>query len=378
MPKLTLQDLAHKRNARVGISMLPRIASAAAILCLLGFAAGCDPGANYPAQSAYACDPTNCAGCCEGNVCVTAPDVESCGFGGDSCGRCAMGQECSNGRCEAKSSCQATCDGCCTASGQCQPVPNDSSCGIGGGQCQVCSAGTTCAGGHCQVGQAEAEECANYECRTANGACVSGTLASVCGKFGASCGACDAGQACILGTCEIEQGTPPPYSDSDGGGEDDGANPPSDGSNDDASGGDNPAPSKVWDIIAVSASVASTSASGGAWDNAWLGNPKPDPFLIIRPTWAKWYYQGDNSAAISNTYQPVWNETIGSWNQEDLLDPTGIWVTVEDDDLLIANFNDVMGECVVVLTLQDLQSGEKKITTCGSKVSDVIIQFTQN
>jgi hypothetical protein len=114
---------------------------------------------------------TDCRnGCCQGNVCVNPPTVNSCGgggeacrecpagradrcseFGGCSCGEsnavCPEGQRCFGGACICDA---ASCpDGCCSA-GACLDGDTNDSCGTAGGACNVCVLFSNCRVGRCQ------------------------------------------------------------------------------------------------------------------------------------------------------------------------------------------------------------------------------------
>ena len=103
----------------------------------------------------FACGPSTCAGCCQGNVCYVnstahcggvgaacAPcdgmTSNTCNAGVCQCGAdntCGAGSICSGGACVCDSS---TCGGCCAA-GHCFAGSADSACGAGGQACVVCT-----------------------------------------------------------------------------------------------------------------------------------------------------------------------------------------------------------------------------------------------
>jgi hypothetical protein len=60
-------------------------------------AIGFDGGGYCQANST--CDPTNCPGCCVGDICAEGTQNQACGFGGISCAVCGSGGSCYNGRC---------------------------------------------------------------------------------------------------------------------------------------------------------------------------------------------------------------------------------------------------------------------------------------
>ncbi|NOK21112.1 hypothetical protein HMI50_29220 [Corallococcus carmarthensis] len=55
--------------------------------CVCGLGNACGPGLACINNSCK-CDPSTCAGCCEGNSCIPAPNKNQCGKGGESCKKC--------------------------------------------------------------------------------------------------------------------------------------------------------------------------------------------------------------------------------------------------------------------------------------------------
>jgi hypothetical protein len=152
------------------------------------------------------CNAQNCGfGCCEGNVCVTGSSNTACGFGGQSCQDCqAFGDVCQGQVCQGQTQCNAqTCGfGCCQGN-FCVTGSLDTECGFGGQSCQDCQAfGETCQGQVCQGGgTCNAQTCPNGCCL--GGACIPGTLDNACGFGGQACQNCQTfgdvcqGQICV-------------------------------------------------------------------------------------------------------------------------------------------------------------------------------------
>ena len=179
------------------------------------------------------CNPTNCTGCCSGNVCVTPAQVSNmqCGTGGNACADCVLtAATCSAGACvggtgdggtpdggngndgghsdggqpDGGSSCGAqSCGGCCVQN-ICVPFVDQNGlfCGQGGAACLSCNGGT-CANGSCSV--VDAGSCGAGNC---NGCCINTTCVPVsqegnqaCGLQGAACGQCTGTTTCQNGTC---------------------------------------------------------------------------------------------------------------------------------------------------------------------------------
>lgn len=148
------------------------------------------------------CNPSNCAGCCNGDTCVPVEQQSAaqCGSGAAACGGCGSSAPvCENGACVnrcAGVSCNqppgATCfdsatvtqwsgGTCDPQTGACSYVPTNVTCG----------AGNTCSGGVCS--------------------CVSESQGTFCARNGATCGAVTANDNCGVprtmncGTCTLPQ-----------------------------------------------------------------------------------------------------------------------------------------------------------------------------
>jgi hypothetical protein len=103
------------------------------------------------------CNPANCGGCCEGNVCVIGVNQDHCGNNGAPCGTCPAGTECvsaargTGGGCANVGSCDpSNCVGCCSGN-VCAYGNQDVACGAGGAVCSDCtSRGAKCVSGNCE------------------------------------------------------------------------------------------------------------------------------------------------------------------------------------------------------------------------------------
>ena len=122
----------------------------------------------------------------------------------------------------------------------------------------------------------------------------------------------------------------------------------------------------AWVITIASATIAPTDLDDESWDGfgglpdpeltGGLGGQPADDFLV---------------PFDSNTLSPVWNYTVGSYGQADLI-AEGLFLVFTDDDVA---FDDPMGECTVIVTPIDLAAGTKTYATCGTKVTDLKIDF---
>lgn len=153
------------------------------------------------------CGPSNCSGCCLGNVCQGGGSTAACGTGGGACYSCAAGQSCVGGVCTGGTpTCGPTnCAGCCVGN-SCVNPPTDGACGASGSTCLDCAAvGQYCSGGVCTGGT---PTCNSTNCA---GCCVGTTCVpsptdSACGIYGSTCLDCAAaGQFCSLGACVVPQ-----------------------------------------------------------------------------------------------------------------------------------------------------------------------------
>jgi hypothetical protein len=160
----------------------------------------CDPARRACVTNMAQCGPTNCTGCCAGTTCVAGGAANECGSGGQACQSCAAnGLVCTAQQCAPPTppSCgPANCAGCCQGS-VCMSGTNGAACGEKGGQCQDCGAtGATClsdggAGGMCGAEACDSVSCPNG-CCDANLTCQPGTSLGACGVGGNSCEDCSA------------------------------------------------------------------------------------------------------------------------------------------------------------------------------------------
>ncbi len=167
-------------------------------------------GSGGAGGGAVLCSPANClSGCCNftTNTCIPTANqsTTTCGFAGRQCLACPANDTCRDGTCVGPAACDFdTCPNGCCANGLCVPTSTQSvnSCGLGGGQCRSCGAGNVCNNGTCQsVPTCNAGSCPNGCCN--GNTCVPFTMQStgVCGTAGQACRACLANQTCVTGSC---------------------------------------------------------------------------------------------------------------------------------------------------------------------------------
>jgi hypothetical protein len=158
----------------------------------IGFpGAVCVDGVNVPGQTQCAgsnfCVIPCCTPDCAGKVC--GPD----GCGGN-CGTCPGALVCNaSGQCVSTCTPQNCPSGCCAADGSCQPGTAKGACGKGGATCQACGAGEGCLERQC-------EPCVVRTCAEAGVQC--GPTTDGCGAT-LQCGSCPLGDepSCQDGEC---------------------------------------------------------------------------------------------------------------------------------------------------------------------------------
>ncbi|HEY1691774.1 MAG TPA: hypothetical protein VGG39_06415 [Polyangiaceae bacterium] len=164
----------------------------------------CDPTRHACGNPVVTCDSANCAGCCEGTVCLAGSDPNECGFGGESCQQCeTSGLVCTSEQCEPGPCGPENCTGCCFGQ-ECITGTNPTACGAKGQVCTNCSAsGETCEptggnGGQC-IGQPTCSAANCNGCCQGN-VCLPGNSSGACGEFGQACSNCQSTE----GFCQVQ------------------------------------------------------------------------------------------------------------------------------------------------------------------------------
>jgi hypothetical protein len=331
------------------------------------------------------CNFLNCDGCCDGNVCNEVASKTSCGLNGRACKTCEGADECFSGSCAPPTTDCNGCEGCCLDGTQCLPGNDQAACGAQNDACVACPDGQGCEGGMCKAIACDATSCPDG-CCTSNGQCVNSgeQSVSVCGKAGGACSSCPTNTlSCTLGTCVIDQ----PCLDfcTEGCCNTDGQcilygdqSPAAcaltgqcgtcDGTNSCVAGVCSP--DQAWTITVRSAIIATTNAAGDDWD--FFGNSLPDPYVagaLTDDLVVDWF-----TATIDNTITPNWNEEEGTYLESDLL-AEGLQFNVNDSDGL--GIFESIGNCIMTITLVDLNAGTKTQATCGTQVTNLIIDFAK-
>ncbi len=156
---------------------------------------------NAGCTTAATCDPSNCAGCCQGTTCLGGGDDGACGFGGEACMPCSNGGSCVGNVCQTSGPCSASnCNGCCVGN-SCFNGTDDSDCGANGKACVPCPTNTQCTGGSC-VANAPCGPSNCSGCCDAKNNCQGGTTGGTCGSGGVACVSCGTDAQCVAGFCE--------------------------------------------------------------------------------------------------------------------------------------------------------------------------------
>ena len=210
------------------------------------------------------CDPSNCAGCCVGDMCEPGDVDSACGTAGLQCQDCGADSQCMGGQCVVP--CNAdSCVGCCNSQGDCVSGMEMSACGSGGETCASCGAGQECAEG----------ACLDLSCAQTCGGCCSGTTClagdsvSACGDGGGACVDCGQGRLCDTGVCRVD-------------------------------------PDSRWDLTLRWAAVSSTDSNGDSWD--YFGG-LPDPWVRFSTSFMSMDWEADSSTQ-SDTTIPFWLEVL--------------------------------------------------------------------
>lgn len=332
------------------------------------------------------CNFLTCDGCCDGNVCNTDESKDKCGLNGRACQTCEGADECFSGSCAPPTTDCNGCDGCCLDGTQCLGGDDQAACGTGNAACMACPAGQGCQDGACVAVDCNASTCPGG-CCTANGQCVQAAEQglSACGNGGEACEVCDNDAlSCTSGTCVIdqacldfctdgcctEQGQCILYADQD---------PTTCGltgqcsacTGDDSCVDGTCGPDQAWKITVKSAIISALDENGAEWDT--FGNADPDPYVagaLTDDIVVDW-----KTATINNTFTPNWDEEVGSYLESDLL-AQGLEFNVNDEDGFVAF--EIMGNCIMTITMGDLNSGSKTLANCGGpQVTDLVIEFAK-
>lgn len=173
-----------------------------AAVALLG-AAGCgeddehNEGGITITEAGGSCDPSSCIGCCMAGTCMAGNTINACGAAGLPCVQCQSGEACLQGQCvKSTGKCSAsTCPSGCCLGDTCTAGNTATACGKGGAACASCAAGQKCDSQSCTCGTSGCSGCCD------NGACRSGMDVTACGTGGGACVKCSTGESCVAGAC---------------------------------------------------------------------------------------------------------------------------------------------------------------------------------
>jgi len=347
-----------------------------------GACAACQSGTCSAGTCVAGCNATNCPGCCQGEQCMPGTVPSACGKGGASCVICQSGELCSSGACAPVTSCDTTtCPSGCCQGGQCMPGITDAACGSGGVACVACQVpAQSCVNQSCTSGPTcDASTCPDG-CCDSQAQCLPGNLDTACGKGGAACDACAAGNTCVNNACSSPAGCGPCAGCCDG-------QSCVAGTADTACGGGGVAcqacgsfaactnnacavkPDSTWDVTAVDGEIAKPPL-GRVWDpNAIPGFQEPDVYVELTAGGQTGQTSGDD-----NTYTPSWNKVVLSGvKAQDLMQSLAI--KVWDEELIPPH--ELMGQCTVQIAEAELIAGARAVTACGNPdITKINLTFT--
>ena len=259
-----------------------------------GSTAGTGGGTAGTGGGGYACDSSNCAGCCDGDTCLTGTDSYACGAFGLACEVCPTDWLCKEGYCETPCG-PDTCGGCCDGD-VCVSGDQDNACGYGGYACDACGGNESCSFGSC-VSNSCADTC-NGCC--SGDTCLGGDASTACGSLGNACIDCGTNRLCSNGDCAVD-------------------------------------PISRWDVLVRKGTVNQYNASFEAWDS--FGG-LPDAMAEVTVGFSPDVESGSTSV-YQDSLTPWWNEVVLSDVKADSIKDR-MKLEVFDADV---SFNDSMGSC---------------------------------
>jgi len=126
----------------------------------------------------------------------------------------------------------------------------------------------------------------------------------------------------------------------------------------------------AWVIIVDSGIVSVVDENGSDWDT-FGGDGLPDPYVtgaLTNDIIVDWF-----TITAPDTITPNWDDEVGSYAQSDLIGE-GLEFNVLDADF--AGSFETIGNCIMTITLDDLNAGTKTIP-CGPLVQALTIDFAQ-
>jgi hypothetical protein len=303
----------------------------------------CDVTAGTCKTSSATCGASNCKGCCNGNTCVTTLADVTCGVGGAKCEDCtASSKTCNTGTgvCESGSS---TCtpsncaSGCCSGT-TCVTSLSNTQCGKGGMGCincalqnKTCEASTGTCAASTSCGPSSCTGCCQ------GNTCMAGASPGECGSNGAPCVKCPhQAHVCTQGQCKI-------------------------------------APSSKWELIATSAVINQLKK----WDS-WPKNPAPDGYFGVKWSATCSQYSLDKcSKSHDNTYNPVWNYSMGTVDASKLLAPWCAFVGESDSVTTCIPPFQTIGMCQMSISELDLVKGSKVVYSCPNPDGTNYVTYLQ-
>jgi len=269
------------------------------------------------------CSPSNCAGCCNGDVCEEGNADDMCGTEGLDCQKCSVDSSCINGKCVAPCG-PDSCSGCCDDEGNCVGGATDEACGTNGELCVQCESDEACSNNSC-VSLSCSDSCDGC---CSGDTCLGGNSSGACGWGGASCQDCGTGRICEDQECIVD-------------------------------------PTSRWDVILVSAEVPLYDENGDPWDS--FGG-LPDPYVVFEAGGMDEPEVQGESSVKTDTVSATWNEAVlENIPARTLFD--WLWFKVLDTDSL--NADDEMSMWISVIP-SDSDFSDTLIT---SQEGEIIVRY---
>lgn len=228
---------------------------------------------------------------------------DTCGNGGASCVDCTQsGLSCVDYQCT-------------TSSGPCAGLAPLDDCQGAGGDWGVCVAGECCTGCYYSDGGTTRCQAAPTDAR--------------CGVWGTSCSACDPFESCDgdVGFCDIR-------------------------------------PDARFELILDRGTIE--QVAGKEWDSL-IGDPEPDVFVALDWSSSCSALSPDEcSASVSNSYEPVWDQSFGIFTADTLMSEFCVLVLDTDGIACAPSPFETIGRCTLKLGWFDFYFGNVTLDSCAN------------
>jgi len=132
-------------------------------------------------------------------------------------------------------------------------------------------------------------------------------------------------------------------------------------------------PTAKWELVATSAVINTLKT----WDG-WPSNPAPDGYLGVKFSSSCSQYSLDKcSSSHDNTYNPVWNESMGTYDASKLTAPWCAFVGDSDSVTTCLPPFETIGMCQLSVTEMDLIKGSKVVYSCPNPDGKNYVTYLQ-